>query len=156
VRSVSRKRTKWSRYAVASEGPFRATNAAAAAGAVYFLIVFLIGFALGAIRVFLVAPRLGELTAVLLELPLMLAASWMVCRFLIRRMAVTADVAARLLMGLTGFALLMLAEMVLGFIGFGRSLDMQLAALAQPAGLIGLAGQMAFGAIPLLQLRSDR
>lgn len=129
---------------------------AAAAGAVYFLIVFLVGFVLGALRVFLVAPRLGDIRAVLLELPLMLAASWVVCRFLIRRMAVAADVAPRLLMGLTGFILLMLADMVLGRIAFGRSLDMQFVILAQPAGLIGLAGQMAFGAIPLLQLRDNR
>jgi len=127
----------------------------AVAGAVYFLILFLTGFVLGALRVFLVAPRLGDVTAVLLELPLMLVASWVVCRFLIRRMAVAARATPRLLMGLTGFVLLMLAETALGLVGFGRSLDMQLTALAQPAGLIGLAGQLAFGAIPLLQLRAS-
>jgi len=129
---------------------------AAAAGTIYFLIVFLAGFALGSLRVFLVAPGLGDTTAVLLELPWMLAASWFACRLLIRRMAVAANLAPRLLMGLTGFILLMLAETLLGFVGFGRSIDMQLAALAQPAGLIGLAGQMAFGAIPLLQRRDHR
>ena len=128
----------------------------AAAGAVYFLVLFLAGFALGTMRVLLVAPRLGEANAVLLELPLMLAASWLVCRYLVRRMGVAADLMPRLLMGLTGFALLMLAEIALGLFGFGRSLDMQLDALGQPAGLIGLAGQIAFGAIPLLQARKNR
>ena len=124
---------------------------AAAAGAVYFLILFSAGFVLGTLRVLAIAPRLGDIAAVLLELPLMLAASWLVCRYLIRRMAIAADPAPRLLMGLTGFALLMLAEIALGWFGFGRSLELQMAALGQPAGLIGLAGQIAFGAIPLLQ-----
>jgi hypothetical protein len=59
-------------------------------------------------------------------------------------------------MGLTGFALLMLAETALGLFAFGRSLEMQVTALGQPAGLIGLAGQVAFGAIPLLQARKNR
>jgi len=124
---------------------------AAAAGAVYFLILFSAGFVLGTLRVLAIAPRLGDIAAVLLELPLMLAASWLVCRYLIRRMTIAADPAPRLLMGLTGFALLILAEIALGWFGFGRSLELQMAALGQPAGLIGLAGQIAFGAIPLLQ-----
>jgi hypothetical protein len=51
----------------------------AVAGAVYFLVVFLLGFGLGTIRVLFVAPRLGQTTAVLLETPLMLAASWTSC-----------------------------------------------------------------------------
>jgi len=126
---------------------------AAAAGAAYFRILFSAGFMLGTLRVLVIAPRLGDVPAVLLELPLMLAASWLVCRSLIRRMAVAADSVSRLLMGLTGFVLLMLAEVVLGLFGFGRSLEMQLAALSQPAGLIGLVGQITFSAIPLLQAR---
>jgi hypothetical protein len=39
------------------------------AGALYAIIVFLIGFILGTIRVLLVAPRLGETTAVIVEVP---------------------------------------------------------------------------------------
>ena len=124
---------------------------AVAAGAAYFLILFLMGFALGSVRVILVAPRLGEAQAVLLEAPLMLAASWVVCRSLIRRINLPAGSTARLVMGLTGFVLLMLADFALGRFGFNRSLQAQVAALAQPAGLIGLAGQIVFGAIPLLQ-----
>jgi hypothetical protein len=129
---------------------------AVAAGAIYFLIVFLTGFVLGALRVLVIVPRLGDVSAVLLELPLMLAASWLVCRHLIRRMGVAADLMPRLLMGLTGLTLLMLAEMALGLFGFGRGLEMQFTALAQPAGLIGLTGQIAFGAIPLLQVLRNR
>jgi hypothetical protein len=39
------------------------------AGALYAIIVFLIGFILGSIRVLLVAPRLGETIAVIIEAP---------------------------------------------------------------------------------------
>jgi len=48
---------------------------ATAAGALYALIVFLIGFIFGTVRVLLLAPRLGEIAAVVLETPVMLAAS---------------------------------------------------------------------------------
>ena len=44
----------------------------------YGLIVFLIGFVFGSIRVLLLAPHLGETGAVSLETPIMLAASWFV------------------------------------------------------------------------------
>lgn len=44
---------------------FRATEA----GALYAIIVFLIGFILGTIRVLLLIPRLGETIAVILEAP---------------------------------------------------------------------------------------
>ena len=58
-------------------GVFRATKA----GALYAVIVLLVGFILGTIRVLLLAPRLGETTAVILEAPMMLAASWFICRW---------------------------------------------------------------------------
>ncbi|WP_260436069.1 hypothetical protein [Burkholderia sp. Bp9143] len=40
--------------------------------------MFAIGFALGTIRVLLLVSRLAETAAVLLEVPLLLAASWKV------------------------------------------------------------------------------
>jgi hypothetical protein len=49
------------------------------AGALYALLVFLIGFILGTIRVLLIAPRLGETIAVLLETPVILGASFGWC-----------------------------------------------------------------------------
>ena len=56
------------------------------AALVYFLVVFGIGSLLGPLRIVLVAPRLGEQIAELLEAPLMLlvivvAANWIVHRF---------------------------------------------------------------------------
>ncbi|MEL7429628.1 MAG: hypothetical protein AAFN43_06475 [Pseudomonadota bacterium] len=45
------------------------------AGAAYFAIVFAAGFILGAARTFLLAPVAGEMLAVLVELPFILAVS---------------------------------------------------------------------------------
>ncbi|MDF0664675.1 MAG: hypothetical protein P0119_01240 [Nitrospira sp.] len=54
------------------------------AAALYFLLVFGAGFVLGIGRVLMVVPLLGENTAELLEMPLMLiivaAARWIVCQ----------------------------------------------------------------------------
>src|SRR5262249_47410707 len=102
---------------------FRATKAGA----------LLIGFILGTIRVLLVAPRLGETTAVIVEAPIMLAAISFVCRWCVDKLDVTRTIPARSLMGLIAFLVLMSAEVGLGVV-LGRSLVDQLAAYGSPPG----------------------
>ncbi len=126
---------------------FQATKA----GALYAIIVFLIGFILGTIRVLLVAPRLGETTAVILEAPMMLAASWFVCRWCVDRLDVRRTVPARLLMGLVAFLVLMSAEVELGIV-LDRSIIDQLAMYKSASGAIGLAAQVIFAMFPVLQV----
>jgi hypothetical protein len=122
------------------------------AGAAYFVIVFSLGFILGTVRVLAVIPRIGEFAATLLELPLILTASWFVAGWLIRRMHIAPDTASRLLMGAAAFGITMIAEPLLG-LSFGRSLPEQWAALLRPAGLAGLAGQALFGLMPWIRLQ---
>jgi hypothetical protein len=122
------------------------------AGALYAIIVFVIGFILGTIRVLLVAPRLGETTAVIIEAPIMLAASWFVCRWCVDRLDVAATVPAGSLMGLVAFLVLMSAEFGLGAV-LGRSLVDQVAAYGSLAGAIGLAAQVIFATFPVIQVR---
>ena len=124
---------------------FRATKA----GALYAIIVFLIGFILGTIRVLLVAPRLGETMAVIIEAPIMLAASWFVCRWCVDRLDIAALVPAGSLMGLVAFLVLMSAEFGLGAV-LGRSLVDQVAAYGSLAGAIGLAAQVIFATFPVI------
>lgn len=121
---------------------------AVTAGAAYFASVFAVGFVLGALRTLVVAPRLGDLAAVALELPLMLAASWTLAGALVARFSVPPDVAARLAMGGIAFILLMAAEALLSRLA-GRTLAEHLVLYARPEHLLGLAGQIAFGLIPL-------
>lgn len=119
------------------------------AGARYFLVVFALGFALGTLRTLFVAPRFGETTAVLLELPVMLAAAWLVCGYLLRRRAL--GPAERAVMGAVAFALLMLAEAALSLLLFHRSLAGHLALYTETPQLLGLAGQVLFGLFPLFR-----
>src|SRR4051812_22335794 len=91
------------------------------AGTAYFALVFALGFILGTIRALLIAPRLGEAGVVLLELPIMLLASWIACGWVIRRLRVNPAFAARLTMGATAFVLLMLAELGVSVFAFGRT-----------------------------------
>jgi hypothetical protein len=69
------------------------------AGALYAVIVFLIGFILGTIRVLLLAPRLGETMAVILEVPFILSASWAVYRRCLDRLDVAATIPGSIIDG---------------------------------------------------------
>jgi hypothetical protein len=119
------------------------------AGATYFAVVFAAGFVLGTVRVLLLIPRFGALPSVLLELPLMLAISWIACGWVLRRFQVPPRIAARLSMGAIAFALLMLAEVALSLGAFGGSMSDYLEELNTPHGLVGLAGQLLFALMPL-------
>lgn len=126
--------------------------AALKAGIAYFAIVFAAGFALGVLRVLAVAPRVGELGAVAIELPVILALSWLVCVWATRRFSVAAATGTRLVMGGVAFALLMAGEIGLSML-MGRSLAQHLAVYRTANGQLGLAAQVAFAAFPLLQAR---
>ena len=126
---------------------FRTTEA----GALYAVMVFLIGFIVGTIRVLLLVPRLGETTAVIVEAPMMLAASWFVCCWCVGRLSVRRTVPARSLMGLVAFVVLMSAEVGLGAV-FGRSIAGQLATYGSLAEAIGLGAQVVFAFFPMIQV----
>ena len=121
------------------------------AGSSYFAAVFALGFALGTLRTLWLLPRMGEFAAVSLELPLMLAASWWLCKGLTRYFKVPASTATRLAMGALAFSLLMAAELFLSLVLMGASWQAYLAHYATAAGALGLAGQGIFGLIPVLQ-----
>jgi hypothetical protein len=123
------------------------------AGSAYFALIFSLGFVLGTVRVLTVIPRIGEFAATLVEIPLILTASWFVSGWLIRRMQIAPDTRSRLLMGAAAFGLAMIAEPLLG-LSFGRSLSDQWSALLRPAGLAGLAGQALFGLMPWIRLHT--
>lgn len=123
------------------------------AGLLYFAVVFMAGFALGTLRVLVLAPALGDFASVLAELPVILAIAWVACRRIVARLGVPATVRARAAMGGVAFAMLIGAEALLGAAVFGRPLASQAADLASPAGSLGLAGQIGFALLPLVQFR---
>lgn len=125
------------------------------AGLAYFAGVFALGFVLGTVRVLWLAPRLGEGPAVLLELPVMLAASWAWCGWLLGRFRFPPGITAPLLMGGVAFALLMAAEFTLGA-ATGTPPASHLARWATGPGAAGLAAQIAFALFPLARISLRR
>jgi hypothetical protein len=80
----------------------------------YFAIVFGAGFVFGTVRVMWLVPTVGVRAAELTELPLMLAVVFFAARWVNRRVLRERDQSARLIVGVVGFALLLLAELMLG------------------------------------------
>ena len=119
-----------------------------AAATYYVVTVFVIGFALGTVRTLFLTPRLGPFVAVSIELPFMLCASALVARALVRRRRLNRwrDRAA---LGAMAFVMLMIIEASFARL-FGISLAGWFASLGTPAGLLGLAGQLGFAAMPAL------
>jgi hypothetical protein len=122
------------------------------AGFRYFLVAFAAGILLGTLRVLVLAPAFGPAAAVLIELPVILGIAWIACRPLARRLPATAG--ARLAMGGVAFVLLMTAEGVLGS-ALGRPLAIQVREMGTAAGLLGLAGQVAYALLPVLRLKLE-
>ena len=116
-------------------------------GLLYFAAVFTFAFAMGIARVLVVAPRLGPTAAVLLEVPTLVAASWIVARRLLRNRPLTGP--QRAAMGATAFMLTMASEAALSVIMRGQSVTDWAAAVATPLGLVGLVAQVVFAAMPI-------
>lgn len=108
--------------------------------------VFAIAFALGTIRTLWLAPAIGAIAGVAIEVPLILALSWWWGRRLLARQPLS--LAGRAVMGGTAFVWLMLAEFGLAM-AFGRAPGAYLESFFTADGLLGLAGQLAFAALPL-------
>ena len=129
----------------------------AAAAASYAGLIFAPGFVLGTLRVLVLVPRIGAVWAEAIEVPIMLALSFLVARWQVARHGVPARLPPRLAMGGVAFILLMSAEIALGVIGFGRPLAAVLTGYGDPRRWIGLGGQIVFGLMPvLLLLRGTR
>ncbi|MFN3990738.1 MAG: hypothetical protein ACK4IS_10820 [Erythrobacter sp.] len=117
------------------------------AASAYWAVVFALGFVLGTLRTLWLAPAVGVTAATIMELPIMLAASWWAAGLLVRRFAlVTAGAALK--MGALAFALLMAAELALAMGLMGKSPGEWLGGFAAFHAQLGLAGQIAFALMP--------
>ncbi|MBX9616757.1 MAG: hypothetical protein K2X25_14270 [Caulobacteraceae bacterium] len=123
------------------------------ATALYFGLVFALGFVLGAVRTVALAavPDVSRLQAVAIEVPVMLAVSWVACAIITRRCSVPKTVPARAMMGGGAFLLLGLAELMLAVWLAGLTPVAHFRSYAEPSHALGLAAQIAFGVFPLIQ-----
>jgi hypothetical protein len=122
-------------------------------GLFYGAGVFIIGFGLGGVRTVAITPFLGSAWAVVVEVPIILGLSWLVCSRSILKLEVAKKVADRILMGLAAFIFLMSAELVLWLIMFDGTLPTFFARYTALAGIIGLIAQLLFALFPLMQLK---
>jgi hypothetical protein len=120
------------------------------AAILYFAVVFAAGFIAGTFRTLIVAPRLGEVAAVALELPVMIAVSWWACGWVLRRWPVTKDVAQRLAMGLVALVLLLVGEAAISLLLGGLTLQQHVALYAAAPAQLGLVAQVIFAILPIL------
>lgn len=119
------------------------------AGCTYFAGAFAVGFLLGVLRTLVLVPRIGETAAVLIELPIILGVSWLICGRILRRSPLSAGEAV--VMGASAFALLMIAELSMSMLLANRTFTAHLALYSDVAHLLGLAGQIAFALFPVVQ-----
>ncbi|HEY7699078.1 MAG TPA: hypothetical protein VIE88_11725 [Vicinamibacteria bacterium] len=80
-------------------------------GALYFAIVFGVGFVLGPIRVLGLVPRFGERTAELMEAPFMLVAIVLAARWIARRSPAPKSSTGLFAVGILALTLLLSTEL---------------------------------------------
>lgn len=114
---------------------------------IYVGIVFGVGFALGAVRVTLAVPRLGERTAELIEMPLMLVAILLAARFVVRRHPL-ATPREHLRSGLLALALLLAFEFGIALPMRGLTLAGYLSSRDPVAGSAYLGALIVFALMP--------
>lgn len=124
------------------------------AGVTYFALAFGAGFALGAIRVPFLVPRLGERVAELIEMPFMFVVILLSARFIIRRFSLPTAVPARLGAGFLALGMLLAAEVALAVLLQDRTLGEYVASRDPVSGTVYLALLAIFATMPLILARS--
>ena len=84
--------------------------------------VFAVGFLLGTIRVLWLVPKVGIRTAELLEMPVMVAASFLAARWVVRRLPASFSMKSRLALGIASLSILLSVEV--GFTTAVRGLSL--------------------------------
>jgi hypothetical protein len=125
------------------------------AGFFYFALVFGAGFILGAVRVLLLVPRLGERVAELLEMPVMFSVILLSTRFIIKRLTLPAAATVRLGTGLLALGLLFAAELLLAAVLQGQSMAEYVARRDPVSGGVYLAMLVLFALMPLIISRGQ-
>lgn len=128
-----------------------------AAGGLYFGLVFTAGFALGTLRELVVRPVVGSETwAVVIESPLMLAASVLTAGWVCRRMHVHARTRASAVMGVVALSLLLAAELAMWPLVRKQPLSEWIAHYATAPGVIAAALFAVFAVLPWLRGGGNR
>ncbi|MBX9746151.1 MAG: hypothetical protein K2X34_04570 [Hyphomonadaceae bacterium] len=121
---------------------------------IYFALVFVVGLALGPIRVLWLEPVLGRTLSVLCETPFLLAAIWFGARAAPRWTKMRGGWVSYLGVGLLALGLQQIADLSVGFGLRGMTLSEQLALFSTPPGYIYAFNLLVFACAPLLARRT--
>ncbi|HWE16955.1 MAG TPA: hypothetical protein VG758_07215 [Hyphomicrobiaceae bacterium] len=122
----------------------------AAAAALYFAIVFSVGFLLGPIRVLWLEPRVGPVLAALSEAPFLLAAMVVAARWVPRVAKLQQSLMSLALTGVGALVLQQIADFAVGIGLRGMSPSEQLGNFATGPGMVYAALLVIFAVMPLL------
>jgi hypothetical protein len=120
------------------------------AAALYFLIVFAVGFTLGPVRVFWLEPVIGPTAAALSEAPLLLAAMVLAALWVPAKFGLPPGTRPLLKMGLIALSLTIMADVTVGTAIRGITWAEQLTYFTTPAGLMYLGLLAVFALMPTL------
>lgn len=126
------------------------------AAVLYFVLVFAAGFMLGTIRVLLIVPHLGTRLAELMEMPLMLAVTFIAARWIVQRFAIPFTASYRLGMGCLALVLLLIAEFTLVLRLRGISIAEYFATIDPVSGTVYYIMLGIFAIAPLLVSRTQQ
>ncbi|MFZ1829394.1 MAG: hypothetical protein WAW42_11615 [Candidatus Competibacteraceae bacterium] len=121
------------------------------AAALYFGIVFGVGFLLGAVRVPFLVPRLGERVAELVEMPFMFVAIFLAAGHVVRKYGDSVALLGWVLVGALSLAFLVAAELLLAVIVVGRGIGEYIASRDPVSGSVYLVLLVVFAAMPWLR-----
>ena len=121
------------------------------AAALYFGIVFGVGFLLGSVRVTFLVPRLGERVAELAEMPLMFVAIFLAAGHVVRKCGTSVTPLGWVLVGALSLVYLVTAELLLAVVMAGRGIGEYIASRDPVSGSVYLALWVVFAAMPWLR-----
>jgi hypothetical protein len=123
------------------------------AAAFYFLLVFGAGFVLGTGRVLLFVPLLGERTAELLEMPLMLIVVVIAARWIVRHRLEDRRTTSALSVGFIALGLMLVTELAVGVLLRGMSATEAFVNRDPISGTAYYASLLLFATMPALLVR---
>lgn len=122
-------------------------------GFLYFTLVFAVGFVLGAFRVLLLVPMLGERWAELVEIPFMLIVVVLSARWVITRMGQATTILDGMTVGGIALVLLLIAELQVVFFVRQQTFQEYLETRDLISGAAYLFSLLIFAAMPAIQVR---
>ncbi len=123
------------------------------ASLLYFVLVFGTGFILGTIRTLWVIPQVGERSAELMELPFMIATTYLAARWIVRRFSLASIRSIRIRVGVMALVLMLISEISLGLWIRGISLNEYFSSRDPVSGTAYYSALGLFAAMPMLVSR---